>query len=212
LPVMTRSAGGKQPAALRRTADTLARAAGRLLPHSHQRWAAAMINEVAAIDSDREALRWSAGCLYAACLARGRALHLLDTAAIRWGLVIVAALRALDVSLPTLLTAAYRMQLAIASELGRLTPGDDVMRLVPLMEAIPLWLHAALVAGACCYVLAAVSALRRQPMAAALLLLGVILEQVASLAARPIIAEVGVAAVPNPSRLATIVLPLVLPL
>lgn len=209
---MTTSADRRHPATLRRTADALARAAAWLLPESQQRWATAMIHEVASIERDREALRWSAGCLYAASLARGRTLHLLDTAGVRWGLVLVATLRALDVSLPTVLTAAYTMRLGMTSDLGRLTPGDDVTRLIPLMEAIPIWLHALIAIGACCYLSAVVLTFRRQPIAAVLLLLGVAAEQLASLAARPIIADVGVVAVPHPSLIATFVLPIVLPL
>ena len=171
-----------------------------------------MIHEVASIGRDREALRWSAGCLYAACLARGRSFYLLDIAVVRWGLVLVATFRALDVSLPTMLTAAYTMRLGITSALGQLTPGDNVTRLIPLMEAIPIWLHAMIVVGGCCYLSAVLATFRRQPIACGSLLLGVTVEQLASHAAQPIVADVGVVAAPHPSLLATLILPIVLPL
>jgi hypothetical protein len=209
---MTTSGDGRQPATIRRSANALARAAAWLLPDSQQRWATAMIHEVASIERDREALRWSAGCLYAACLARTRSFYLLDIAAIRWGLVLIATFRALDVSLPTTLTAAYTMRRGMACGLGELTPGGNVRRLIPLVEAIPIWLHALILIGACCYLSAVVSTCRRQPIAAVFLLLGVASEQLASLAARPIIAEVGVVAMPHSSLIATLILPIVLPL
>ncbi len=209
---MTTSADGRQPATIRRSADALARAAAWLLPDSQQRWATAMIHEVASIERDHEAFRWSVGCLYAACVARGRALYLLDIAVVRWGLVLLATFRALDVSLPTTLTAAYTMRLGLTSGLGQLTPGDDVTRLIPLLEAIPIWLHMLIVVGAFCYLSAVVSTFRRQPTAAGSLLLGVAIEQLASFAARPIVAEVGVVAAPHPSLTATSILPIVLPL
>lgn len=209
---MNASAGRGSRAAIRRAADALAQAAAWMLPRAQRRWAAAMISEVASIERDSEALRWSAGCLLAACAARGRAFHLLDSAGVRWGLIVVATLRAVDVSLPTLLTAAYRLQSGMATVLGALTPGNDATRLVPLMEAIPLWLHVLLVIGACCYLSAVACTVRQHPISAVLVMLGVVSEQLAALAARPIIAETGVVVVAEPSLLASFILPIVLPL
>lgn len=64
--------------------------------------------------------------------------------------------RAFDVMLPSMLTAAYRLHGAVLTEsLGRMTPGDDYHRLVPLLNAIPAWLHAMLVSAGACYLVTA---------------------------------------------------------
>ena len=44
-------------------------------------------------------------------------------------------------------------------------PGDDYRRLIPLMEAVPAWLHALWVAAALCYLVAIVGLLTRQRLA-----------------------------------------------
>jgi hypothetical protein len=93
-----------------------------------------------------------------------------------------------------------------------MTPGDDYQRLVPLMEAIPAWLHALSVAGGTCYLLAILFLLGRRRAAHFALLAGVSLGLAATILGRPIIAEVGVRAVPNPSFLSAVLLPIVLPL
>lgn len=197
----------------RRLAGAVMSYAARVMPSDQREWAEAMRNELPSVADDGEALQWAIGCLSAAHVARLRGLHLLDVAAVRVVGVIVAAFRAFDVLLPTVLTAAYRMGAFGATEgLGRMTPGDDYRRLIPLMEAIPTWMHAASVACGACYLIAAVGLLGRRRPAYIALLLGVGVELVLTLFGRSIVADVGVAAVPDPSFLAAVLLPFVLPL
>lgn len=200
------------PSWMRRIAFAVVRAAAQMLPASQQRWAMAMVNETAHLRADGEALRWALGCLYAAGAVRIRSLYLLDVALIRIAATVLATLRMVDVALPTALTLAYTTRESLASALGQLTPGDDYRRLVPLIEALPMWLHAMLAAAALCYALAGVSTLRRRSTAAGLWLLGVVLEQGASFAARPVLAQVGIVVVPHPSIAAALVLPVIMPL
>jgi hypothetical protein len=100
----------------------------------------------------------------------------------------------------------------MAEGLGRMTPGDDYRRLVPLMEGIPLWAHVLAVAAGACYSLAIVCLVRRRRAASVALMLGVAIEVMGTVMVRPIIEEIGVRAVAQPSLLAAVILPLVLPL
>jgi hypothetical protein len=172
-----------------------------------------MHNEVAYLADDSEALRWSLGCVQAALVARVRALYLLDVPAVQAIIVLIAACGAFSASFPTLLTIAYRLQaLGAAEGLGGLTAGDDYRRLIPLMEAVPAWLHVMMVAAGACYLAAMACVVRRRRAAAFLLVLAVGIERTADLLGRPIAEAVGVVAVPNPSVLAAVILPVVLPL
>ncbi len=57
-------------------------------------------------------------------------------------LAALLAFMAFDDFFATALTAAYRLDVFMLAEgLGRLTPGDDLWRLMPLMDAAPPWLH-----------------------------------------------------------------------
>jgi len=197
---------------LRRLADGLVGAAAHAVPASHQHWAIAMVNETAYVTSDVAALRWSFGCFLAACALRLRSLHLLDFVAVRVAVALLAAFRAVDVGLPTLLALAYGGRSAALDTIGGLTPGDDYRRLVPLIEAIPLWLHLMLAMGMICYALAVVSTLRQRSAAASFLLAGVVTEQASSILARPILAHVGIVVAPDASALAVVWLPIVIPL
>jgi uncharacterized protein (TIGR03435 family) len=182
------------------------------MPAELSRWAEAMRGEIASMD-DREALSWAAGCLRAAHAARLRALYLLDSTVIRATGVLLMALRVFDVMLPTLMTSAYKLgALATTEALGRATPGDDYQRLVPLMEAIPLWLHLLAILAGCAYLVAMWRVLKRHRSAGIALLLGVAVELAATVFGRSVAAGVGVTVVASPSIIATIVLPVVLPL
>jgi len=197
----------------RRISEALIRHAASVMPSALQHWADAMRNELAYMTDDREALRWAIGCLGAAHVARLRGLYLLDVPAVRAVGVVLAAFRAFDTMLPTLLTIAYRLGASGTTErLGRMTPGDDYHRLVPLMEAIPSWVHALSIAGGACYLIAIVCLLGRRRAAHVALLLGVSVEFALKVLGRLIVADVGVAAVPHPSFLAAVLLPVVLPL
>lgn len=196
----------------RRVAEQLVRHAARVTPFELRRWADAMRNEITYIADDRQALWWSAGCVRAAHVARLRTLYLLDLAVVRTVAVLLISLRAFDAMFPTVLTTAYRMRAAGTTDvLGLVTAGDDYHRLVPLMEAIPLWLHLIATAAGACYLVALWGVLKRRRAAGPVLLIGVGAEAAATLLARPIVADIGVQALPNPSVFATIVLPVIVP-
>lgn len=130
--------------------------------------------------------------------------------AVRAAGVMPALFRAFDVTLPTTMTAAYRLgALGMIQELGRMTPGDEYACLVPLMEAIPAWLHVLLVAaaGACCLV-AVVCLLGRRRAARGALLRGV--RRVCSRAQSSPQPELSLH--PNRALAAAVLVPVVLPL
>jgi hypothetical protein len=183
------------------------------MPPASRRWADAMQNEVAYVRGDGDACRWAIGCACAAYVARLRALHLLDVALIRYGGALLAAFLAFDALFATALTLAYRLgAFGTAEHLGSLTVGDDYQRLIPLMEGIPAWAHAVAVAGGACYLLAVGCLVRRHRAAQSALVLGVGIHIVGDALVRPIVAEIGVAAVPDPSFLAAVLLPIASPL
>jgi hypothetical protein len=124
------------------------------------------------------------------------------------------ALLALNDFFATALTIAYRSgALGVAERLGRLTPGDDFRRLIPLMDAVPVWLHALWVLAGISYLLAAVICLvRRRGAAPLLVIMAVGLGAIAELAGRPVIAAAGVVVNPHPSVIAAVVLPYLMPL
>jgi hypothetical protein len=85
-------------------------------------------------------------------------------------------------------------------------------RLIPLMDAIPAWLHVVLVAAGVCYLVTAVCLLARRRAASPVLLAGVTIELCATALSRPILAAVGVVVTPDPPVLAAVLLPVVFPL
>ena len=196
----------------RRIAHALVRFAAHLMPSSQRRWATAMVHETAHVEGCSEALRWAAGCVFAAGAERVRSLYLLDSAPVRVAAALLASFRVLDVGMPTLLTLAYRFRAAAASNVGRLTPGDDYRRLVPLIDAIPVWLHVIVVMAVVLYVAAGVATWRRRTVAAGFWCLAIVAEQWASVAATPILANVGVVVVQHPSVMAAVLLPIVMPI
>jgi hypothetical protein len=202
---------GPRRSPARRMAYAIVRAAAHVVPSSQRHWATAMLHETAHTETGSEALRWAVGCLYAACIERTRSLYLLDSTAVRVAAALLASFRVLDVGMPTLLTLAYRVRSATVSSIGRLTPGDDYWRLVPLIEAIPGWLHAIVLLAVVLYVVAGVATWRRRSMAAGFWCSAILAEQWASFAARPILADVGVVVVQHPSVMAAVLLPIVMP-
>jgi hypothetical protein len=175
-------------------------------------WGEAMRNELPYVRDDSEALRWAVGCISTALAARLRTLHLLDLRAVRIIGIAIAVYSAVDVLLPTALTISYRAgTLGVAAGLGRATPGDDYQRLVPLMDAIPVWIHALSLACGAGFVVAATYVVRRRRAAAGALLIGVSLQLATHILSRPFVASAGVLAVPNPSFIAAVVLPYVFP-
>jgi hypothetical protein len=197
----------------RRFAAALVRHAARMMPREQQRWADAMQNEIAYVPNDGDACRWALGCVCAAFVARLRALYLLDVALVRYGGVLLATFLAFDALFATALTLAYRLgAFGTAEGLAGMTAGDDYQRLIPLMEGIPAWVHVIAIAGGACYLVAVACLLRRHRAAQIALLLGVGIHVVGDALVRPIIAAIGVAAVPDPSFLAAVLLPIVSPL
>jgi hypothetical protein len=168
---------------------------------------------LAYVADDRSALRWAVGGVGTAYRTRLRHLWLLDVAAIRAAGVLLTLFRAFDVTLPSMMTAAYRLgTVGLTEGLGRMTPGDDYQRLIPLMDAIPAWLHAMLVTAGICYLVTAICLLARRRTASLVLLAGVILEFFSQALSRPILAPADVIVTPNPSVLAAVLLPVVFPL
>jgi len=195
----------------RRLAGALVRHAARVMPREEQRWADAMQNEMAYVADDGEACRWAIGCVRAAHAARLRALYLLDVAVVRYGSALLAAFLAFDALFATALTLAYRLgAFGAADRLGGMTAGDDYRRLVPLMEGIPVWAHVIAVVGGACYLAAVGCLLQRRRGAQIALVLGVVINLVGNALVRPIIAAIGIAAVPDPSYFA-VLLPVALP-
>lgn len=140
-------------------------------------------------------------------------MRILDHAAIRLGVVLLLAFKVCDDLFATVLTLTYRAgALGAAQSLGRLTPGDDYQRLIPLMDAVPPGIHGLWVLAAGFYLLALLMvALRRGP-AYIFALAAPATELLANELGRPIIAATGVVVNPQPSLLATMVLPYLLPL
>jgi hypothetical protein len=197
----------------RRLADAIARYGVRVMPTVLTHWARAMQNELAYVENDREALKWAVSCMRSACAARLRRLHLLELLPVQAAGVIVAASCAFEMTFATAMTVAYHLHATGTTELlGRMTPGGDYRRLIPLMEVIPAWLHGLLVAAGGCYFVAIFCLLGRRREAHLLLFLAVLLTLATRMLERPFIDAIGVVAVPNPSLLSAVLLPIVFPL
>jgi hypothetical protein len=140
-------------------------------------------------------------------------MQIMDLLLVRLMLSALIALNAFNDFFATALTIAYRMgALGVAERLGRATPGDDYRRLVPLMDAVPVWLHGLWVLAGILYLLTIARVVRRRRGAHILVLAAVSIELVAMLVGRPIVAATGVVVNPNPSAMATVVVPFILPL
>jgi hypothetical protein len=196
----------------RRIADLLVRRACRAMPSGRQIWADAMQIEIQHITDDGQCLGWAFGCLLASYTERFRALQIFDMLVVRLMVALPLLFQALDDLLATLGTIAYRTgALELAERLGRFTPGDNYRRLIPLMEAVPAWLHGLWLLAGALYIIAIARFVRRRGAAHVLVLLALGAEILARAFGRPIIAATGVVANPNPSLIATI-LPLAFPL
>ena len=191
------------PSVPRRLAHLLVQHACRVMPRSRRSWADAMAGEVSHVDDDRRALRWAIGCVLAAHRERIRELHMMDLMIVRVVIALLILFKAFGAAFATAMTVAYKMnQLGVTESFGKMTPGDDYRRLIPLMEAVPAWLHAMWVAAALCYLASIVGLLTRKRFAYVAVVVGLGLEVAGTLLERPIIDAVGVRANPNPSVLA----------
>jgi len=139
-----------------------------------------------------------------------------DWLLIRWLAAGLLALKVLDDFFATALTIAYRVGASrVAEALGGATPGDDYRRFIPLMEAVPAWLHGLWVSAGLLYLAAIAGIVRRRTGVHILVLVAVGIEVVATLAGRAIAASTGV--VPNPDAggpadVVRLILPLLLAL
>jgi hypothetical protein len=132
---------------------------------------------------------------------------------VRLVLAALIAFKALDACFATILTFTYRAGLLGAAEqIGQLTAGDDYRRLIPLMEAVPLWVHGLMVLAGILYLTAGVSELFVARRAYLPMLAGFVIEVTAAFVSRPIIQATGVVVNPNPSILITLCIPYLLPL
>ena len=143
-------------------------------------------------------------------------MQIMDPMLVRLMVAALFALKALDDFFATALAIAYRIgAFGVAERLGRATPGDDYRRLIPLMDAVPVWLHGLWVLAGILYLVAIACVVRRAGGAPILLLVAVGIELVALLVGRPIVAATGVVVNPNSAGLAEVVrfvLPLLLAL
>jgi hypothetical protein len=140
-------------------------------------------------------------------------MKITDILVVRLALAGLLAFKALDAFFATALTFAYRMDLLGAAKgLGQLTAGDDYTRFIPLMEAVPLWLHGLWVLAGVLYLIAIAFVLVGIRRAHIPVLAALGIEIMATVMGRPIIEATGVIVNPNPSVIATVVIPFALPL
>jgi hypothetical protein len=140
-------------------------------------------------------------------------MKILDSVPVRLVVVVLIAFKVLDDLFATVLTIAYKVgAVGVAERLGRQTPGDDYSRLTPLMDAVPLWLHGLWVLAAGLYLTAIVLFALRKGSAYILVLAALGVEILAEAMGRPIVASTGVVVNPEPSVLAAVVIPFVVPL
>jgi hypothetical protein len=147
---------------MRTLATWLIERAHRTLPPSKQQWADAMLGELHHIENDRHALRWAFGCWIAALVEGIRVLPPLELLPVRLFVVLLFVQQVFNDFFASVLTLAYQTHsLQLAERLGRLTPGHDYRPLIPLMNTVPVWLHAMYVTGALLYLTAGVRYVRR---------------------------------------------------
>jgi hypothetical protein len=178
----------------RRTALALMRHAARIMPRGD--WGEAMQNELQAIDDDHVALRWACGCVIAGYSERINVM--LQTWYARSALACLIALLALREFFAPLLIFAYRTQnLGLARFLGLRTAGDDYRRLIPVMDATPVWLPLLWVAAGVLFLMALWRMLRRMDGAVAFFFLAFALDLVGAVMAKSIESSTGVTVTPN---------------
>jgi len=188
----------------RTLAKVLVRHAGKALPVSlreRQDWSAAMQRELDAIARDREALLWACGCLFASYSERIRAMNVVDAIAVRAILIFFIGLEVMSNLFATIATIAYKTgHLGFVGAMGGQMPGDDYRPFVPLMNAIPWWIHALWVCAALLYVVSAgLLVTQRRAGAFPAFLSGFGLALIAKLSSGIIIAKTGLQPVVSPA-------------
>jgi hypothetical protein len=196
----------------RSLAALLGRHARRALPPARASWADGIQYETEHVQGDWQALRWASGCVLAAYRERFRAMRLMELGAGRFLVTSIFAVMAIRDFFATALTIAYRTDaLGIATRLGRATAGDDFRRFIPLMDAVPYWLHAMWVCAGVLYLMAIADIALHTRRVHVLVAAAVALDLMAEVLSHPIIAATGVAVTPGRS-LTVQAVPFVLPL
>ncbi len=151
---------------MRRIALALIEHAARILPAARAPWAEAMRHEIHHIEKDREALVWAIGCVFASYVERARVLRIPNPGLGRVLLALFMGCEALPMLFTTVLTLAWRLDDFEDTDLLRTwTPFDNYRQYIPLMEAIPWWLHTLWVATAFLLIATAVQILRKRQSA-----------------------------------------------
>lgn len=124
----------------RSLADALTLLATRVSPSSRQVWARAMAAEQPCLQSDAEALRWAAGCLYVSLLTGLRDGTLLTHRLVRWGIALWAAYQAENTLCTTLVLISYKLPVhGLTAFVARWCAGDDLRTLYPVLDAVSAW-------------------------------------------------------------------------
>ena len=135
----------KHGSLLRRIALAIIGYAMRVVPPDRSSWARGMRQEIDYIDSDRPALGWAVGCLFAACRERLRAIDPRRTPVARSVLALMIGFEAFQALFAPMMVFSYRMgDVGVTRMLGGFTPGDDYRRFIPLMDtanglSLSLW-------------------------------------------------------------------------
>jgi len=83
-------------------------------------------------------------------------MNIVDTALVRGILIFFIALEAMSNFFATIVTVAYKTgHFGVAAALGGQMPGDDYRPFIPLMNAIPWWIHALWVSAGLLYLISA---------------------------------------------------------
>jgi hypothetical protein len=132
---------------------------------------------------------------------------------LRLGVTALIAFKIFDICFAPALIFAYRMDfLGMAERLGKMTPGDDYQRLIPLMQTIPAWLLGLEVLGGLLYAVTIVFILMRIDRAYLFALGAFVMEIIATLVGKPFIRSSGVVVNPHPSVFSSLCIPIFLPL
>jgi hypothetical protein len=183
----------------RQIASALMRHAAWIMPTARAGWSAAMESELGHIEDDAVALRWALGCVIAGYREWVSDMILLRTWYARSALACLIVLLALREFFAPLLIFAYRMQyLGLAHFLGLRTEGDNYRRLIPIMDATPLWLVALWAAAGLLYLVALWQMLRRTGASYVPFFLGFGLEVTGMFVIRGLEASTGVIVGPIP--------------
>jgi hypothetical protein len=168
-----------RPTFHRLLADAVVRHATGVLPRGRAAWAAAMREEIRHMSDDRQALRWSLGCLRASYSERMQIMKLLDFWIVRLGLAFWIALQVLNGVFDGVFVLSYKFHaLGFTRFLGLRTEGDDYRRFIPLMNGTPTWEPAVSLLASVFYLAAMVQVLRRHRSATGLFFAGLVLSVV----------------------------------